>query len=157
MGVSHGKDYAPLQHAWFDSSWRITSLCHYRLGSTAVKCSFVPAVELWGAFSQWIPIDFFARVIKLYVARFVTTVFSSAPRGSSPINFLFYLDGVKLNKTQTEWALKLEQGNGSKHGVRTWGVQHLFRVNLWRVWMSNLRRLFSSGLMEQFKSLKSAS
>lgn len=99
QGVNHGKDNALLEHAWFDSCRRMTLLDYYRFSSAALNCSFCSVSGALRGFSQWIPIDFSGHVIKLCVAWIVTTVFSSAPWGSSPL-LTFYPIWLGQNYTK---------------------------------------------------------
>lgn len=45
-GVSHGKDNALLEHAWFGFCRRMTLLGYYRSSYTPLNCSFVLPVQL---------------------------------------------------------------------------------------------------------------
>lgn len=99
QGVNHGKDNALLEHAWFDSSRRMTLLDYYHVSSAALSCSFCSVSGALRGFSQWIPIDFFwsCHQIVCGLNRDYRFLICSL-RFFSSINFLSYLVGENYTK-----------------------------------------------------------
>lgn len=104
---------------------------------------FVLSVELWGVSHNEFLLIFSGHVIKLCVAWIVTTVFSSAPWGSSPLLTFYPIWLGKTTQKTSRVNTGLKLGNGSKHNEQTCCVSH-WQMNFQEIqWMLILNLFFS--------------
>lgn len=123
--VSHGKDFASLEHAWFNSSRRMTSpgLLALQLDSKP-NCSFVLPEKLRGGFSTnsyrflWSCHQIVCSLSRDYC------FLICSPKVRLLFNFLSYMDRAKLNKGRRWGKSASERENWSEHDVRTCSVRH---------------------------------